>query len=207
MDVSPSMSQVVPGTHVTRLRALTAQMQKSFVLTPDFVSIGLWEFSTKLNGALHYREILPIRQVGTTVGKLKQRDALIRRLHAAKPIPGTHTGLYDTILAAYKEVTRAYQPDVYNTAVVFTDGIDQNPYGGLKLDELVAKLKRLYNPREPVSVVIGAYGPDIEAGPLKKIVAVTHGGVYVSKDADQTQPIFQDLLVKMVCEGADCPVN
>ncbi|MEO5878052.1 MAG: VWA domain-containing protein [Streptosporangiaceae bacterium] len=202
LDVSPSMSQLVPGTDITRIKALTAQIQKSFALTPPFVSMGLWEFSTRVDGAKHYRQILPIRPVSG-----RHRADLIRRLGGAKPIPGTYTGLYDTVLAAYREVSRVYQPDVYNSVLVFTDGINQNPYGGLTLNDLITQLKKLYDPKEPVSVVIGAYGPDIKEAPLKRIAAATNGGVYVSRDAEQTQRIFQDLLVKMICDGADCPVS
>lgn len=207
LDVSPSMAQTVPGTSTTRLDALTRQMLSSFALTPEFVSIGLWEFSTRLNGTTHHREVVPIRKVGAPVGDLKHRDVLIRKLSAAKPVPGTYTGLYDTILAAFREVKKAYQPDVYNTVLIFTDGLNQNPYGGLTLARLVRTLKAEFDPKAPISVVIAAYGPDIKPGPLQQIADATRGAVYISKDARQTQRIFQDLLVRMLCNGAECPVN
>ncbi|WP_344832736.1 hypothetical protein [Actinocorallia longicatena] len=207
LDVSPSMAQNVPGTTTARIAALTRQIREGFVLSPDFVSIGLWEFSTRLDGRRHYRELAPIRKLGAGSGASKHRDLLVRKIDAARPVQGSYTGLYDTILAAYREVKRAYQPDVYNTALIFTDGMNQNPYGGLSLARLLKTLKAEYDRTAPVSVVIGAYGPDIDEEPLRRIAAATNGQVYVSKDARQTQRIFQDLLVRMLCDGTDCPSN
>lgn len=101
----------------------------------------------------------------------------------------------------------AYQPDVYNTVIIFTDGKNQNPYGGLRLQDLVQKLKADHDPTSPVSVVIGAYGPDIDTTPLKQITSATRGKVYLSLDPHQAQRIFLDMLLHMFCDPTSCPIN
>ncbi|MFG2000345.1 substrate-binding domain-containing protein [Spirillospora sp. NPDC048911] len=206
LDVSPSMRQKVPGTSTSRLTALSRQIQQSLQLTPDFVEIGLWEFATRLDGARDHREVVPIRAVGSAKNGVRQRERLISAVARSTPVPGTHTGLYDTILAGFREVSRHHRPEVFNVVTVFTDGEESDPFNGMKLDELIRTLREEYDPARPVSIIIGAYGDDIDTRPLKRIVQVTGGKVYLSKDPRQAQRIFGDLLVRMLCNGAQCPV-
>ncbi|MGI8336027.1 substrate-binding domain-containing protein [Actinomadura scrupuli] len=207
MDVSPSMGETVPGTETARIDALSRQIQQSFALTPDFVEIGMWEFSTRLKGKRDYRVVAPIRRMGATVGGTRQRDLLLEAVTGAKPEEGTYTGLYDTVLAAFREVSRDYRPDVYNVVTVFTDGVNNDPYGGLELSGLLRTLKREYDPKRPVNIVIGAYGPGNDVGPLRDIAKATGGQVYLSQTPREAERIFRDLLVRMLCTGSECPVS
>ncbi|WP_192810258.1 substrate-binding and VWA domain-containing protein [Actinomadura rudentiformis] len=207
LDVSPSMRQPVPGTSTSRLTALSRQIQQSLQLTPDFVEIGLWQFATRLDGTRDHREAVPIRAMGSVDNGVSQRDRLISAVARSKPIPGTYTGLYDTILAGFREVSRNYRPEVFNVVTVFTDGEESDPYNGMKLDELIRTLRQEYDPARPVSIIIGAYGDDIDTRPLQQIVNVTGGKVYLSKDPQQAQRIFGDLLVRMLCTGTQCPIT
>jgi hypothetical protein len=68
------------------------------VLFDDSWSVGLWTFSTKLDNGNDWREVLPIKPMS------EQRPKLQQALGSIAPIPNGETGLYDTVLAAYKTV-------------------------------------------------------------------------------------------------------
>ena len=51
------------------------------------------------------------------------------------------TGLYDTTLAAFRSEKRWYAPDRINIVVLLTDGINDDPTGGIDRAELLRRLK------------------------------------------------------------------
>ncbi len=204
LDVSPSMGDAVPGTRGTRMSATAQVATQGLRILSDNSQVALWEFATGLDGPRDYRQLVPFRGLTARVGARTQRDVLAQAFMTARPIPGTRTGLYDSILAAYREAVRTYQPDHNNVLVVLTDGVDYDPGREISLPALLAQLRRSADPMRPVAIVPIAFGPDIDAAPLQQIAAVTGGQAFITLDTRQIQQVFLQMLIRLTC-GRTCP--
>ena len=100
-----------------------AAARRGLALFDDSWAIGLWTFSTKLDGNRDYRELVGIGPLSA------QRSELERALPQVRPKDGSRTGLYDTVLAAYKEVQDGWEPGRVNSIVLFTDGKNEDDPG------------------------------------------------------------------------------
>jgi hypothetical protein len=206
LDVSPSMGDPVPGSRDTRIRATgRAAIQGTRILS-DNSQVALWEFATALDGDRDYRQLVPYRQLTRKVGTGTQRDALINAFNTAQPAPGRRTGLYDSVLAAYRQAVRTYRPDRNNVLVVLTDGMNYDPGRTVLLQELLKELGRTADPLKPVAIVPIAFGPDIDPGPLQQIARVTGGQSFVTLDPRQIQQVFLEMLIRLTC-GQVCPMS
>jgi hypothetical protein len=206
LDVSPSMGDPVPHTNETRMRSTTqAAIQGLKIFGPES-QIALWEFASDLDGDRDYRQIVPYRGLDTRVGGIAQRDLLIGAFSGARPVPGTRTGLYTSVLAGYQESLRTYQPDHNNVLVVLTDGRNYDPRHTLSLRELLARIHRAADPLRPVAIVPIGLGPDIELGPLRQIAQATGGQAFATLDPRQIQQVFLRMLIRLTC-GPICPAS
>ncbi len=188
VDVSGSMAEVVPTAGgATRSQVATAAAQQGMMLFDDSWSVGLWKFSTLLDGDKDYIELLPIRKMS------EQRQNLIAALGTVQPIPNGQTGLYDTVLAAYKTVQTGWDPAAVNSVVLLTDGQNQDPTG-LTLDQLVEQLKGVLDPRKPVQVIALGIGDQVSEAELKRITDTTGGGTFIARDPSAIGPIFLQAL-------------
>lgn len=204
LDVSPSMGDAVPGTRDTRMGATARVAAEGIRIFSDNSQVALWHFATRLDGDLDYRKVVPFRALTAPVAGRTQRDVLTQAFVAARPVAGTRTGLYDSILAAYREAVRTYQPDHNNVVAVLTDGVNYDPGRTVSLQGLLAELRRTADPMRPVAIVPIAFGPDVDAAPLQRIAAVTGGQAFVTLDPRQIQQVFLEMLIRLTC-GQACP--
>jgi hypothetical protein len=206
LDVSPSMGDLVPQTQDTRLQATAKAATGGTRILSDNSQVGLWQFSTGIDGGRDYRQVAPYRALDTKVGAITQRDLLIRAYAASKPVAGTRTALYDSILAAYQQALRTYQPDRNNVLVVLTDGMNYDPGHTISLQKLLTRLGQAVDPLKPVAIVPIAFGPDIDPGPLQQIARATGGQAFVTLDPRQIQQVFLEMLIRLTC-GQSCPMS
>ncbi|MCO6006091.1 substrate-binding and VWA domain-containing protein [Actinoallomurus purpureus] len=206
LDVSPSMADRVPQTQDTRMQATAKVATGGIRILSDNSQVALWEFSTRLDGDRDYRQIVPFRTLSEKVGTGTQRDLLERSFAAAAPVPRSRTGLYDSVLAAYREAVRTYQPDHNNVVVLLTDGMNYDPGRTISLQTLMKELKRTTDPMRPVAIVPIAFGPDIDPGPLQRIASATGGQAFVTLDPRQVQQVFLQMLIRLTC-GQACPMS
>jgi Ca-activated chloride channel family protein len=106
------------------------------------------------------------------------------------------TGLYDTTLAAYRTMQRAYAPDRLNIVVLLTDGINDDPTGGIGRDELLRRLKAERGDK-PVRIITIAYGANADVESLRLISRATGGLAYVSRDPREILRVFTDAITKL----------
>jgi Ca-activated chloride channel homolog len=140
--------------------------------------VGLWSFSTMLNGRVDYRELVAIGPMNAQV-KGTQRRALIKT--QVKGLTRERgTGLYDTALASYKLVKARESPDTINAVVLLTDGVNQDD-DGIDLSHLLAGL-RTEQGDQPVRMFTIAYGTDADPKVLKQIAQATNGAAYDSSN-------------------------
>jgi Ca-activated chloride channel family protein len=187
IDVSGSMSTLVPGTGKSRLEiARAAALMGLQTFNPD-TQVGMWVFSTDQTPTTDYRELVPIGPVGGPYKGALRRDAIVRSLNAVQP--KGNTGLYDTAIAAYKEAKRAYQPGRLNLVVLMTDGENQDAVG-LSRDAFFNDLRAAVDPNRPVAMLTIAYSEDAAIGDLQEMSKVTGGKSFVSKNPADISKVF-----------------
>jgi Bacterial extracellular solute-binding protein/von Willebrand factor type A domain len=197
IDVSGSMAAPV-GKGVTRLQATAQVAQAGLGLLPDDTDLGLWTFSTNLRGGQDYRPDVPIGPMTAPLGPVTRRQAIHDALGRLRPKTGGDTGLYDSVLAAFREMQRSYRPGYYNTALVLTDGRNDDPHG-VSLDGLLRTLKTENDPARPVMVVFIGFGPDVDMSAMQRIAAETNGVAYHAMRPQEIQRIFLDTIARRIC--------
>jgi hypothetical protein len=188
IDVSGSMGQRMPNAGgATRAEVALEAARQGLQRFDDSWAVGLWTFSTNLDGPRDYRELLPIRPM--TV----QRPHLLTAIETIQPVPNGDTGLYDTVLAAYQTVQDGWDPHAVNSVVLFTDGENDDAVS-LTLDELIASLRALIDRRYPVQVIAIGIGDDVNRSELERITNTTGGGTFVALQPADIGPIFLQAL-------------
>jgi Ca-activated chloride channel family protein len=189
-DVSGSMAEPVPGTGVRKIDLARQAALASLRLFTTESDIGVWEFATNLDGARDYRQAVPIAPVGSKgQGGTTHLRALQGQLARMEPTNGD-TGLYDTALAAYKYVKVNYAPDRLNLVVLMTDGRNDDPGGGISLDQLVQQLKAGQSGDRKVRIICFAYGQDADVNALSQISKATGGAVFSSPNPADIERVF-----------------
>jgi hypothetical protein len=183
-DVSGSMALPVPTAGgASRGQVAVAAAKQGMGLFDDSWAVGLWIFSTLLDGNKDYKQLLPIGKVS------EQRAQLVAALGTISPIPNGQTGLYDTLFAAYQTVQNGWDGGSVNSVVLLTDGQNQDP-SGMTLDQLVEQLKGLMDPRRPVLVIAIGIGDEVSQAELERITNTTGGGTFIARDPAAIGPIF-----------------
>ncbi|MFC0503088.1 substrate-binding domain-containing protein [Micromonospora costi] len=183
IDVSGSMKAGVPSANNRSREEVTVEAaRRGLSLFDDSWSIGLWTFSTQLVGSRDYKELVNIAPLSSNRSRLESALSTIR------PSDGD-TGLYDTMLAAYKAVQDDWQAGRVNSVVLFTDGKNDDK-DGISQQKLLSELKRLSDPERPVQVIIIGIGEGVSEAELQSITGVTGGGSFVTKDPTEIGSIF-----------------
>jgi uncharacterized protein with von Willebrand factor type A (vWA) domain len=133
----------------------------------DHTAIGLWTFGSRIDGNRDYREVVPIRKLAVN------RKPLIEAAKTIGPVPGSGTGLNDTVLAGFQELQRTYEDDAVHSLVVMTDGKNADD-AGLTEDRLIRKLRELSDPERPIMFVGVGFG-DADMAALQRIADTTGG--------------------------------
>jgi Ca-activated chloride channel homolog len=184
LDVSGSMKTPVPTAGgVTRSAVTVEAARRGLRLLDDQWAVGLWIFSTRLRGTLDWDELVPIGPLSS------QREALQAGLNEVSGRVTGGTGLYNTVLAAYKNVQAGWDPGRVNGILVMTDGKNEHA-GGLTLARLLAELRRIADPKRPVQVIMLGIGDEVGEAEMKKITGATGGGTFLAPDPSQIGEIF-----------------
>lgn len=188
-DVSGSMLTPVPTAGgLTRAQVTQKAAGGGLYLLDDKWSAGMWVFSTDMVGKQPWKEVVPISPLSSARSRLQAAVAQI------VPKRTGNTGLYDTALAAYKNVLNGWQPGVVNSVILFTDGQNDNP-GGISRDQLVSSLKKLRDPKRPIRMVIIGIGNEVDRNELQAIAdASDAGGVFIAPDPAKIGDIFLEAI-------------
>jgi hypothetical protein len=188
-DVSGSMLTKVPTAKgLTRAEVTRRAAAQGLALFDDEWAVGTWIFSTELEGKQPWREIEPISPLTSSRAKLQES------IQQIQPKVGGQTGLYDTALAAYKNVQDTWRAGRVNSVLLFTDGANKNP-DGISRATLVAELKKLSDPKRPVRMVIIGIGNEVDRAELDAIAKATSaGGVFVAPDPAKISDIFLEAI-------------
>jgi Ca-activated chloride channel family protein len=188
-DVSGSMAETVPGSGKTKIELAREAAMASLRLFTNESDVGTWEFSTHLDGTRDYRQAVPIRPMGSSIGGGKtQLQALQAHLAGLAPTQGD-TALYNTAVAAYDYVKQHYAPDRLNLVVLMTDGRNDTQ-GGLTLDQVLQHLKQGQSDDKPVHILSFAYGQDADVAALTQISQATGGAVFTAPNPADIVRVF-----------------
>jgi Ca-activated chloride channel family protein len=183
-DISGSMLEKVPSAGgATRAQVTQAASRQGLALFDDKWAVGVWVFSTKLKGSQDWREVVPISPL---TSKRRELQASIEEI---VPKKGGATGLYDTALAAYRNVQDSWEAGRVNTVLLFTDGKNEDDEG-LKRDQLISALKKTVDPKRPVRLIIIGIGNGVDRAELKAITDATGGGLFTTEDPAKIGEIF-----------------
>ncbi|WP_210585937.1 substrate-binding and VWA domain-containing protein [Streptomyces sp. GESEQ-35] len=194
VDASSSMSEPVGNTGQTRMDVTKASLLQALATFTPEDEIGLWDFSTKLDGDKDYRVLTPTKRLGDRAGDGTQRDRLSAAFSALAPVPNGATGLYDTTLAAYRAATSSYGRGKFNALVILTDGVNQDP-GSISRADLIDQLKQLTNPERPVPLIMIAVGPDADLEEAELIAKATGGSGHEVSDPAQIHSVILQAIV------------
>ncbi len=191
VDVSGSMESPVPGRGTeSRLDVTKASLLRAIgQFTPED-EIGLWEFAADLDGPRDYRRLVPTTRLGAPApGGDTQRTRLSKAFKALRTVPDGSTGLYDTVLAAYKEAQASYVKGKFNALVVLTDGSNQDPVS-ISRATLISELQKTSDPLRPVALIAIAVGPDADRKEVDEIAKTTGGAGYEVSDPADIQSVI-----------------
>lgn len=188
VDVSGSMAEPVPGATGTRLDLARAASEATLGYLDARDRVGLWEFSRALDGEQDYRVLVPVGPVGGRAGGFDDRRAAAVAAYRAMQ-PRTATGLYDTVLAGFRNAVENYRPGYVNTMLVLSDGQNEDP-GSITLETLLAELGTAYDPKRPVHIVTLAYGEDADRAVLSRIAKATDGLEFAAVDPRTIGPVL-----------------
>jgi Ca-activated chloride channel homolog len=146
-------------------------------------SLGIWEFSRKLDGDRAYERLVPTSPVA------EQRPALHAGIDALTPATGTH--LYTSLEAVYRTAINAYAEGKRNRVVVITDGPND---GGLSYSQTLERLRELGQPRGKLPISFVAIGPDPDRREITELARTTGGTVSALTDAKGVDGALGQLL-------------
>jgi hypothetical protein len=198
LDVSGSMNEPVPGTNLNRMAVTTQAAAIGLTLFKPTTKLGMWLFSTKLDGDKDYKVLLPVKTMTEHLS-----GGALDAVRGVKAVPNGATGLYDSVLAAYQEGRQNWEPGRINTIIVLTDGKNEDP-GGISLDTLLSELGKLADPKRPLRLIGIGIGPGIDPAELKKISEATGGQAFTAPDPTKIGDVFYAALSKMLCNPPLC---
>ncbi|GAA1503199.1 substrate-binding domain-containing protein [Dactylosporangium maewongense] len=185
IDVSGSMLTKVPTAGgADRMTVTLEAARRGMQLFDDSWALGVWTFSTQLDGAKDYKQLVPIGPL------VSQRNQCLQALQGIRPKQNGDTALYDTILAGYKAVQSGWDQGRINSLIVMTDGENDDPAGGLSLEQLIAELKATADPAKPIQVILIGIGDKVGEGAMRQITDAVGGGTFVAPDPAKIGDIF-----------------
>lgn len=178
VNVNASMAEpVADGVAVPRITVFQQTAELGLSLFTENSQLGHWEYADE------WVEGVPI----DTLDDAQQRAILDAT--AAMQIRDTNqSAMFETLLAAYRQMKEEYDPTRSNTLVLWTDGGDT--VGELTLEETLAELERLADVTRPIRVILLGLGQDANMADLEAIAEATGGGAYQLVNPDEVRLIF-----------------
>lgn len=189
LDVSGSMGAEVPGLGKSKLDLTKDAAKQALDVFQGAGNAGLWSFSSNKSGSKSYIQNVSLGPLDDDLDGVTREQKIKSAINDLRA--GGNTGMYETILAAYKAVQAKYVADATNMVVLLTDGANDDQEKNLNLQGLLDQLGK-GDPKRPVSVVTIALGQDANDRILQQISAATNGPTpYVSKSTYDVSEVLQ----------------
>jgi hypothetical protein len=182
LDVSGSMNDAAPGTNTPKITLAQQGIAQVNELLPDSAELGVWQFGSQLAPPNDWQPLVPPAPLAGT-----QRAAILSSAAHLRARP-TGTGLYDTILAAYRYQVAHYRVDIPNEVVLFTDGVNEDDPVSISLAQLHNGLAAT-DPNKRVQLSIFGIGDAVPKS-LQSAVAPVGGQVDTLTTSEQVIGAF-----------------
>jgi serine/threonine protein kinase len=185
---------------LTQLEASVQTATDLLAGMPDNAEFGVWLYARQLRSEQDWTELVPVGPLSDAYGSVTRRQQINAELARVNHVPEDRTGLYDTVLAAYRMMQHSYDPQSINSVLLFTDGTNDDP-GGMSPGELLTILRNEYDPVRPVQITIVDFGDNINRDILDRITRITRGSVYVvhtQQDLKELQKVLPDAISRRV---------
>lgn len=193
IDVSGSMEEPTV-TGLRRIDLLQQAASSTVSQLSEAVDVGVWAFSTTRIGDQDWEDLSPIEPLADESHRTQVLDVL-----ASLPARlGGATGLYDTTLAAVKQVRAAYDPETVNSVLLLTDGRNEDE-NGISRDQLLDELAALGEDGKQVPVVLVGIGPDTDLESMRLIAEATGGAAYSAQQPQDLKTVLTDALSQRSC--------
>jgi Ca-activated chloride channel homolog len=199
VDISGSMKEPVPGGSGTRIELTRDAAKTALGLFPPTSAIGLWAFSVDLNPPDDHVELVPLGVLTDPIGSQTRQQLLMSAADILPERAGGGTALYDTVLAAFRTVRAAYDPERINSVVLLTDGRNEDDPDSIDLDTLLTTLRAEFDPARPVPVITIGMGPEADHETLARISETTGAKAYRVDNPADIQQVFLDAMVERQC--------
>jgi hypothetical protein len=182
-DVSGSMGEVLAGTGATKIDLVRQGINQVDALLPSNAQLGLWQFGSQLAPPNDWQPLTAIAPLSTSQRKAVQTAATNL---ATRPVG---TGLYDTILAAYRYQQAHYVPGLPNQVILFTDGVNEDDHVSISIDQLKAGLAAAGN-KKYIQLSVFGFGGSIPVEALSAALRPVEGQVDQVTNTDQVIGAF-----------------
>lgn len=183
VDVSGSMADPVAAGAPAKIDLVRSGLTQVAGLLPDDATLGLWRFGSLLAPPNDWQPVVAPAQLGPT------QRAAIRTAATTLAALHTGTGLYDTILAAYRYQQAHYVAGEPNEILVFTDGVNQDDPVSIDLAQLQAGLAAS-SPGKRVQVAVFGFGTTFPTAALDGALKSVGGQVDPLATPDQVIGAF-----------------
>ncbi|QYH36789.1 substrate-binding domain-containing protein [Salinibacterium sp. M195] len=156
--------------------------------------LGVWVFSQNRVGTQDWEALSPIAPLSDPA-HVQQINGVVASLPDRAY---GYTGLYDTILAAVKNVKEEYDPSKINSVLLITDGYNEDD-NGIDLKTLLSSLKAIEDPNKPVPVILIGFGPDTDLVSMTEIAQSTGGAAYSAAVPEDLGKVLVDALTQRSC--------
>ena len=182
-DVSGSMADLAGGGDSKLALAKQAVLAGLDSFKPED-ELGLWIFSTNLDGDRDYLEVIPPAPLADIRPEL---ETAINGL-----VADGGTGLYDSTRAAVQAVRDGFDQTKINAVLLLTDGMCDDDPPGCDLEPLLTFLGS--NERDVVRVFPVAYGEDADVDELTEIANASAARLYSATNPLTIVQVFQQVI-------------
>jgi Bacterial extracellular solute-binding protein/von Willebrand factor type A domain len=183
VDVSGSMAEPVAAGAPAKMDLVRKGLAQVAGLLPDNATLGVWRFGSLLAPPNDWQPLVTPAQLGST-----QRSA-IHTASTTLAAVRTGTGLYDTILAAYRYQQAHYVTGEPNEILVFTDGVNEDDPVSIDLAQLQAGLAAS-SPGKRVQLAVFGFGSTFPTTALNAALKPVGGQVDPLTTPDQVTGAF-----------------
>ena len=183
VDVSGSMGEALPGTGSTKIDLVRRGISQVNALLPSTAQLGLWQFGSQLAPPNDWQPLTGVAPLNASQRKAVETAATNL---AARPVG---TGLYDTILAAYRYQQAHYVAGLPNQVILFTDGVNEDDPVTIGVDQLKAGLAAA-GKQKYVQLSVFGFGASIPADALSSALSPVDGQVDELTNNDQVIGAF-----------------
>ncbi|WP_345409548.1 hypothetical protein [Nonomuraea salmonea] len=168
--------------------------------------MGLWEFAGGIGGIKGYRQLVGLGPISEPErGQVVRKARLDELTSTITAHPRRDSSLYDAVLSGFRRVTSDYREEMNNALLVITAGKDDGE--GVKLPDLVRRLREEWDPDRPVQIIVIAFGKGVDRDGLAQIAAATNGSLHEAQEPGEIIDVFLAALARRLCHPTCKPTT